>query len=410
MKIRRLSENEVEITGKVKKNSLSKELYFIMIGDDKNDFQIIADKAMLHGIKKESIICARGVLEGNKKIKASEINILNQAEKLPFDIDALPKSSADRQKYKSLEFRNSKVRSLLRLRSEAMKNIRSFFNENNFMEVTSPTIVGDFVEGPTDSFNIDNYFGKKAYLTITHMLHHQLLIAGGFEKIYEISPVFRAGYTDSIHNSEFYSIDYSMAYENCGHGMKLTEEFINRTISRMSENNKEDLVEISANLKNIDEFDKIKYDEFIELANKKGCKLAWGESHQIPKRAVTALGDDISYYYWITDFPENIKPFYFKEKGSSEKRAIYAELESSSVPNIGGVAEILTDYNALKSKISERGLNPKLFECYLESLKYGTPPMAQGAIGLDRLLMPMLNLSSISDIVPFPRNKKTLHP
>ena len=68
------------------------------------------------------------------------------------------------------------------------------------------------------------------------------------------------------------------------------------------------------------------------------------------------------------------------------------------------------DYDEQVAKMKRQGLDPKDFESYLEAHKYGLPPHGGLGIGLERLLMKLLNLSNIRSTSMFPRDLNRLLP
>ena len=68
------------------------------------------------------------------------------------------------------------------------------------------------------------------------------------------------------------------------------------------------------------------------------------------------------------------------------------------------------DYDEQVAKMKRQGLDPADFENYLESHKYGLPPHGGLGIGLERLLMKLLNYSNIRETSMFPRDLNRLLP
>ncbi len=67
-------------------------------------------------------------------------------------------------------------------------------------------------------------------------------------------------------------------------------------------------------------------------------------------------------------------------------------------------------YELLKQKIESKGLSADSFEFYLDTFRFGMPPHAGWGLGIDRLLMCMLEIENIREVVLFPRDRRRLAP
>ena len=113
----------------------------------------------------------------------------------------------------------------------------------------------------------------------------------------------------------------------------------------------------------------------------------------------------------IPDWPSEIKPFYIMPKGEDADAKLsegmdvhYGGMEISSGGQRIHLPELLIE------RLKAKGLNPKNFEYYTNSFRYGCPPHAGWSIGLERLTMLMLGLQNIREAVLFPRDRDRLVP
>lgn len=74
---------------------------------------------------------------------------------------------------------------------------QEYLSGNDFLSVHTPKLLGVATEGGSSVFEVSNYFGKKAYLAQSPQFHKQMLIAGDFERVFEVGPVFRAENSNS---------------------------------------------------------------------------------------------------------------------------------------------------------------------------------------------------------------------
>ncbi len=118
-------------------------------------------------------------------------------------------------------------------------------------------------------------------------------------------------------------------------------------------------------------------------------------------------GDVVFTYSW----PTSIKPFYIMPKDANPKAkescgfdALYGGVEISSGGQRIHLPELLTE------RIKAKGLNPKNFKDYIDSFRYGAPPHAGWAIGLERITQIICGLDNIKEATMFPRDRDRLTP
>ena len=149
----------------------------------------------------------------------------------------------------------------------------------------------------------------------------------------------------------------------------------------------------------------ITYDEAIELLSGGEAQIEWGED--LGTSAERTLGKIIGELYFITDWPCAIKPFYAQPAAEGICNAfdlMHPRLELSSG------SQRVHSYELLKRQIETKGLGADSFEFYLDAFRYGMPPHAGWGLGVERLLMSMLEVENIRDVVLFTRDRRRLAP
>ena len=113
-------------------------------------------------------------------------------------------------------------------------------------------------------------------------------------------------------------------------------------------------------------------------------------------------------FYFITKYPEQIRPFYtFVEDHEPVSRSF--DLEHSGLEVTSG-AQRQHDPSKLVQRILHKGLDPDDFQDYLKPFKYGMPPHGGFGLGIDRLTMEVLGLANVREAVLFPRDRNRLAP
>ncbi|MBQ1317947.1 MAG: asparagine--tRNA ligase, partial [Lachnospiraceae bacterium] len=240
--------------------------------------------------------------------------------------------------------------------------------------------------------------------------------AMAFGDVYTFGPTFRAevSYTQR-HAAEFWMIEPEIAFADLTDDMRLAEDMIKYIIRYVLENAPEEmqffnsfidkgLIERLNHVLN-SEFGHVTYTEAIELLKKSGVEfeypVEWGIdlqteherylTEQIFKRPV-----------FVTDYPKEIKAFYMKLNPDGKTVAAMDCL----VPGIGeiiGGSQREDNYEVLKARIEELGMDESSYDFYLDLRKYGTTRHAGFGLGFERCIMYVTGMSNIRDVLPFPR-------
>jgi len=153
---------------------------------------------------------------------------------------------------------------------------------------------------------------------------------------------------------------------------------------------------------------RIRYDEALQMLEKEGVELEWGEDFGSEEERI--LGEIMRRkgvdFYFITKYPIQAKPFYTMPEGELSKSF---DLCCKGV-EISSGSQRIHDYNLLVRRIEENGLKPDDFRDYLKAFKYGMPPHGGFGLGIERLLMQLLNLKNVRECILFPRDRTRLRP
>jgi len=341
----------------------------------------------------------------------SEITVLNRSD-TPLPLDPAEKVSAEmdtRLDNRFLDLRKRKIYSIFKIRSDLLRYAREFLLNNDFIEIHTPKIISTASEGGTELFPVQ-YFEKKAYLSQSPQLYKEMMMAAGFDRVFEIAWYFRAEeHNTRRHLNESTAIDLEMAFiKDEEDVMETLENLIHHIIKNISENCKKELNEIGVEM-DIPEtpFKRITYDKAIEILNDRGSTIEWGEDLGTEDERI--LGEymkenDIAYYF-IKRFPAK-KIFYIMPDG---KYCRGFDLDCNGVEITSG-GQRIHDHDLLVNRIREFGLNPANFEDYLKVFRYGMPPHGGFGMGIERLLMEILRLNNIRECILFPRDRNRIKP
>jgi nondiscriminating aspartyl-tRNA synthetase len=356
------------------------------------------------GTVKKTTMTPRGI-----EVIPSAAKILNTAtEQLPIDITGkTPANIEARLDARPIDLTIEQNLATFKIQHVALQAIRNYLFEQGFLETHTPRIIASATEGGAELFCVD-YFGQKAFLAQSPQLYKEELTLS-FEKVFEVGPFFRAEESHTRrHLSEFTSVDIEQAFADGKDVMKLLEQVIHNACIVVKEKCGLELSALGYNFEVPKcPFKRLTYNQVLDDLKKQGVAIAWGED--IPTEAFRELGKLYPYFYFITEWPTNIKAFYIKPRQDKAEVCEGFDLMWRYIELVSGGTRI-SDKQQLIQRLQEKGLKPESFKSHLQAYDYGMPPHAGWAIGLERLTMILTGKKNIREATLYPRDRVRLTP
>ncbi|MFB6105500.1 MAG: aspartate--tRNA(Asn) ligase [Halobacteriaceae archaeon] len=371
-------------------------------------------------VHRESVVSVTGDVESEDRaptgveVVPESVDVLAPADpELPLD----PSGKVDaelptRLNNRTLDLRKPEVKAVFEIRAEILRSVREFFRSVGSTEINTPKIVATGTEGGTELFPI-TYFGREAFMNQSPQLFKQLMVGSGLERVFEIGPIFRAEeHNTPRHLNEATMIDFESAFIDHEEAMDVCEGTLKAAYEGVAENCGEQLELLGYEEFPVPDeaFPRLTYGEAIERVNATGEldeQLLWGDD--LTTEAERALGDDVGGHYFVTDWPSEIKPFYIQDYDDDPELSKGFDLMHPRMELVSG-GQREHRYDELVAGFEQQGLDPDQFEYYTKMFKYGMPPHAGWAYGVERLVMTMLDLENIREAVLFPRDRQRLSP
>jgi nondiscriminating aspartyl-tRNA synthetase len=398
------------------------------------EFYILRDRTgmtqvVLQGNISASKICPETVVEiigtvtkedrsvyGNIEIKAESVKILgSSASDIPINISGnfaninLP-TILD---YRGLSIRNPKILKVFKYQSEIIRLFGEFLRNKGFTEIKTPKIISTGTEGGTNIFEV-KYFDRIAFLAQSPQFYKQTMVGSGFERVFEIAPVFRAEIHNTIrHLNEYISLDLEIGFIKDEQDIiDMQESLLKYMLTEIKKLYGDDIKkEFGVDIVIPENFPRIHFLEALEIGAKAGVKDMDGDISPEGERAVCEYVDKElgSPFVYIVGYPVKKRPMYTMpdERLPGYTRSfdlLYKGLEITT----GG--QRINDYETLRRNIIAFGGNPQSFKSYLEIFKYGMPPHGGLGMGLERVTMKMLGLSNVREACLFPRDINRIYP
>jgi aspartyl-tRNA synthetase len=394
------------------------KMTFLTLRDVTGIIQVIVKGELnerLEEINRQSVVTIKGVVQETKakdfdfEIKADEITVLGKAvHPLPIDpIGRLESNIDNRLNARALDMRTQKTAAIFKLRHHVLVALRKTLTEKKFIEITTPKIIGSASEGGANLFSLE-YFGKTAYLAQSPQLYKEQMTIG-LERVFEIASFYRAEKSHTgRHLSEFTSVDIEAAFMDYTEVMDVLEALVMEVYKYTSENCKKEQEVIGNEIKvPSSPFERITYSQVVDELKAAGEQIEFGDD--LLDSHLRIVGQKHPGFFFLTDWPMKLKPFYIREKEDEPtlSRSFdlqYGYLELSS----GGTR--LHDPEILKSRLKEQGLDPTQFTDHLEAFDWGMPPHAGWGLGLERLLTTLIGIDNVREVVLYPRDPDRLSP
>lgn len=164
---------------------------------------------------------------GMVEVYATEIEVLNRSDPIPFQLDDDDMSEAVRLKYRYLDLRREKMQKIFRLRSSVTKYFRDFLEAEKFVDIETPILTKSTPEGARDYLVPSRvHAGEFFALPQSPQLFKQLLMVAGFERYYQIARCFRDEDLRADRQPEFTQLDVETSFMNEDEIMQMMENMI----------------------------------------------------------------------------------------------------------------------------------------------------------------------------------------
>ena len=408
--------SDVELGGWVEDIRKMAKVSFLTLRDRTGITQIVVRGQMYpEDLTKQSVVTVSGTVQETKardynfEVLAKQITVLSHASrKLPVDpLGRLESGIDNRLNARALDMRNQKTAAVFKIRHHALHSIRSTMEESGFLEITTPKIIASASEGGADLFSME-YFGETAYLAQSPQLYKEQMTLG-LERVYEIANFYRAENSHTgRHLTEFASVDIEAAFMDYTDVMDVLEKIIVNTYAYVSE-------KCTTELKLLDvqmqipkaPFERVTYSSLLDELRAKGEDLKFGDDLQ--DAHLRTAGKIHPGFYFLTDWPLKLKPFYIREKDGDGKLSRSFDLQFGHLELSSGGTR-LHDPAVLKERLMEQDLNPENFKDHLETFEWGMPPHSGWGLGLDRFVSVLSGHDNVRESVLYPRDPDRLRP
>lgn len=422
----------VKIAGFVQTIRDQGSIKFLLIRDATGIIQVVVAKhrpdalAAAKNLTRESVAEIIGLAKKEKQapagfeIEAENVAILSLANpELPMPVIEKGQQGETEQSirldWRWLDLRKPEKLLIFKVWTLMEQAFREYWTKNGYIEIHSPKFMSAPSESGAELFEV-KYFDRKAYLAQSPQFYKQMAMAAGFERVFEIGPVFRAepSFT-SRHMTEFTGADAEISFVQSHQDVIKEEE---KAICYVLKKVKEKFgKEISA-LHNRDLI--VPEIPFPQVTMKQAKEILAGLA--VPSEKDGDLGPEeerkLSDYIqkkenheflFVTEYPVEVRPFYHMRLENDKKLTKSFDLFWNGLEITTG-AQREHRYETLVKQAKEKGLSLKPIQFYLNFFKYGCPPHGGYGLGSNRMIMQLLGIDNIRDASFVFRGIKRLEP
>ncbi|ESS03997.1 MAG: aspartyl-tRNA synthetase, archaeal type [uncultured archaeon A07HR67] len=420
--------DEVAVAGHVHEVRDLGGLVFLIVRDREGLIQVVFKEerepelfAAVEDVNSEDVVRVVGdpvesdQAPGGVEIAPTAYEVIDEADSpLPLEISKdVDVDLSTRLDNRALDLRKPETLAVFSLRSTLMTAMEDWFDTEGFVDIKTPLISKGGAEGGAELFPI-LYYDRDAFLSQSPQLYKQILMAAGYEAVYETGTAFRAeDFATSRHVSEIAMFDVELAYIDDHHDvMDVQEESLRYALRAVAEEAERELELLDVDLAvPEDDFPRITFDEALDLLETEFGHFP-DDPTDLDTKGEKLLGDHFEAQghpaFFVVGYPD--EKFYYMQDVEGDDIAsrkfdlIYRGQELSS----GGQRQHHVD--RMVEVMEEEGVEQANFEFYIEALSFGTPPHGGYGLGIDRLVQQVAGLDNIKEAIMFPRDPNRLEP
>ncbi len=422
---------EVVLKGWVNTRRNHGKIIFIDLRDRSGIVQLVCGNEA-KGLRPEDVIEVEGTVverskntinldlsTGTVEIKTSSIKILSTTdEKLPIAVAERGVKEPGREKrlnWRWLDLRKPEKQLIFKVWTVMELAFRKYCTENGYIQIHSPKLMSTASESGGEVFEVQ-YFDRKAYLAQSPQFYKQMAMAAGFEKVFEVGPVFRANKSfTSRHDTEFTMYDIEISFIDSHQDVIREEEkFIVAMLKAVKENFGKEIEKIYRREVIVPEipFPQVTMKEAKSILSGVGV-LSKSEEDLSPKEE-RSLSEFITKkkgheFVFVTDYPAEARPFYHMRYEDNPRITKSFDLLWNGLEITTG-AQREHRYEILIEQAREAKLEIKPLQHYFNFFKYGCPPHGGCAPGPTRMLMKIFDIDNVREVTYLYRGVKRLKP
>ncbi|KAK1379664.1 Aspartate--tRNA ligase [Heracleum sosnowskyi] len=455
----KLKDESVLVRGRVHSiRAVSKKMVFVVVREKGCTVQCVLtvkpEKISLQMVKfvtnlnKESFVDVYGVVSVPEnalkattqqvEIQVSKIYCVNKAlPTLPINIEDAARSESEieaglqageqfvrvnqdtRLNNRVLDLRTPANQGIFRIQYQVEKVFRRFLEDEGFVGIHTPKLMGGSSEGGSAVFRLQYKGGVPACLAQSPQLHKQMSICGDFGRVFEVGPVFRA--EDSFthrHLCEFTGLDVEMEIkQHYSEVMDIVDRLFVAMFDDLKQNCQKQLEAVGKQypfepLEYLPKTLRLTFQEGVQMLKEAGVEVdPLGDLNTEAERRLGQLVFEKykTQFYILHRYPLAVRPFYTMPCPDDNAYSNSFDVFIRGEEIISGAQRVHVP-EFLEERAKSCGIDVKSISTYIDSFRYGAPPHGGFGVGLERVVMLYCNLNNIRKTSLFPRDPQRIAP
>ncbi|MGE5674586.1 MAG: aspartate--tRNA(Asn) ligase [Mycobacterium leprae] len=370
----------------------------------------------------ESVISVSGKVvasqpaPGGFEVSATDVTVISPAvAPLPLGINKKEINAGLEAilNHRVLSLRHPKTHAIFKVAAVLAGAFREYLTTQGFTQIFTPKIVATGTEGGSNLFAVQ-YFEQQAYLAQSPQFYKQMMVGAGYERVFEIAPVYRAEeHNTSRHINEFISMDVEMGFIQSEEDLMLLEtNLLRHMFQAVGRQCEAELAMYGVTAPQFEAIPRFTMAETHAILERHYGKIS-------PKEDLDPESERLICQYvgesgkpqlvFITRYPRSVRPMYAMPAPEDASLTASFDLLMNGLEVTTGGQRIHLPQMLIES-IRAKGLNPEHFTTYLETFWEGMPPHGGFASSLERLTARLLGLANVREASAFPRDRTRLTP
>jgi aspartyl-tRNA synthetase len=392
------------------------KIVFLVLRDISGTIQGVAfDKELvgtLNDLTPESVISVTGLVKEAKQapdgveIEVQSYDVLSASHPelaIPVHEKAGETSQEKRLDWRWLDLRKPHNQLVFKAATVLEESLREYWTQNGYLEIHSPKIISTASESGSEVFKVE-YFDGEAFLAQSPQFYKQMAMAAGFERVFEVGPVFRAepSFT-SRHATEFTGFDAEISFVESHHDVMAENErmivaMLEDTIKRYGQ-------DIEREFERKPVVPKVPFPKVTMAEAKQKLAAAKVKSDhpgdltpEEERKLSEIMQKETGHeFLFVTDYPTERRAFYHMRHEDDPKLTKGYDLLWNGVEIVTG-AQREHRAEILEKQAKEAGVDLEHLDFYLNFFRYGCPPHGGMGMGASRILMQLFGVENVREV------------
>jgi nondiscriminating aspartyl-tRNA synthetase len=417
---------KVRLAGWLHRRRQLKSVAFLILRDRTGLAQAVITEPLMRGefsslteesvIEVEGVVVANAVAPGGVELDTAQIRVVSPAQPVPLELyrPTLRAGLSGRLDHAAAALRHPQRAQTARISAAVTRGFRQALDGLGFVEVHTPKIVASATESGANVFGIE-YFGRGAFLAQSPQFYKQTMV-GALERVYEVGPAFRAEPHDTVrHLAQYTSLDAELGFITDHRDvMAVVRDTVAGMLEAAAEQGGPTAAASGFAAQTVPQvIPELHFATAMRMLSEAFGEDLTDEPDLAPAHerwlGDWALREHGSAWLFVVGYPMAKRPFYTHPDPHQSEYSNSFDLLFRGLEVVTG-GQRLHRYADYVAALAARAESAEPYERYLDAFRWGMPPHGGFAIGAERFVARLLDLTNVREVALFPRDLHRLTP